>query len=177
MIRLYGKLADQFGAEHNVNVDNGMQAILYLTRIDGFKDVIKEGYYVVHNANAKINQDTLGDDLMIPGNDISIRPAVVAAGGGGAGNVIAGGALIALGTIAGPAAPFLYSAGASLALGGLSMMLAPGIDGKEEPDIRSNLFSNLQTTVEQGQVVPIVYGTRVRVPGRPISAGVAAEER
>lgn len=82
-----------------------------------------------------------------------------------------------LGASAGSIALTVGLIGASIAIGGISQLLAgtprtPGVDAFEKPESKpSTLFNGPVNTVAQGHPVPIGYG-RVRVGSAVISAGI-----
>ena len=117
----------------------------------------------------------------------AVLPAIEGAGDG-AGKVIGGIALVGAAMfIPGGAAlagialqPAVAGLGISMALGGVSQMLAPtpqsGYEERESPDQRpSFLFDGPVNTSTQGLPVPVVYG-RIKTGSVVVSAGMTAEE-
>jgi len=82
-------------------------------------------------------------------------------------------------TLAGSAVVSMGFIGASLALGGISQLLAgtPGDQGiSERPENKpSFIFNGAVNTIAQGHPVPVGYG-RMRVGSAVISAGIATED-
>jgi predicted phage tail protein len=111
--------------------------------------------------------------------DIRIVPVIGGSGGSGFWQALAGVALIGLSFIPGIGAfgvALMRGIGASLALGGVSQMIAPtptlnmGPDSEGDPR-RSDSFSGIQNTSRQGVPVPVVYG-RMLIGSIMISQGV-----
>lgn len=80
--------------------------------------------------------------------------------------VVAG--VFALGTGFAWAAPYLFAAGASLIVGGLVELLAPGPE-TEDADDPSYLFGGPVSNVSQGLAIPVLYGELI-ISGGTISA-------
>lgn len=132
------------------------------------------------------------------GKPLHLVPVIAGAKRGGAVKVVLGTALIAAAVIAaGPGAGFagvawggevgalgltygnLAGLGLSMALNGAAQMLSPQPKAPgsfETADRRpSFLFQGPVTTVEQGGVVPVIYG-KMRVGGTVIAASIVAED-
>ncbi|WP_038198336.1 tail assembly protein, partial [Xenorhabdus bovienii] len=127
-----------------------------------------------------------GELDMTKGNgDIHILPVITGSKRGGLFQTILGVALIAvawwnpLGWAASTAL-FVGASGASMAMGGVSQMLAPQpprLGMRESPDNKpSYAFGGAVNTIAQGNPVPLLYGSR-EIGGAIISAGVYTEDQ
>lgn len=180
---LHGCLAEQFGERHRYQVDTPAEAVRALiANKKGFKDAIynlelrlirsKEG--VDHGID--LDTDTLR--LGMSNSTLHIIPLIGGAkseDGGGVGKAVLGVVLIAAVIItAGGASPFAAAAwgaggayaglagnillgGFAMALGGVSMLLAP-TPKPEEAEKGSFLFNGVTNVSAQGGPVPLVYG-------------------
>jgi predicted phage tail protein len=194
-VRLYGHLAARFGRVHRLDVRTPAEAVraLCATR-DGFRAHLiahsRPGYRVLVGRQAL----TL-DALALPADD-DIRIVPVTAGAGrGAGQILLGAALVAVGVATGGfglAAGAAWSAGAAtfagyiagnlgmaLILGGVVQMLAPQPKTPGTPERPENrpsyAFDGPVNTTAQGNPVPVCYG-RLIVGSQVVSAGMASEE-
>ncbi len=125
------------------------------------------------------------DELYYPAVGKTIHFVAVVAGAAGFGKILAGAALVGLSFYLPGAAlieGFSFSAsslalniGISMALGGLSQMIAGNPAAPTTPEAANNqpsyTFNGAVNTVGQGNPVPIAYG-RVRVGSQVISAGL-----
>ena len=194
-IHLHGALGDRFGGPFSLDVRDPAEAVRALSfQLPGFSEAIRSGdWHVIRgplDAGEPLGEDGLALGLGDSG-ELHLLPAVVGAGGdSGVGKVIAGVALVAAATFvpAGGAlgaeiitASSVGGLGVSMALGGVSQMLAPSpqagdYGSRERPDQRpSFLFDGPVNTSTQGLPVPLIYG-RVRAGSVVISAGMNAEE-
>ena len=107
---------------------------------------------------------------------ITITP--VMAGAGAALRIVVGVVLMVASIWAGPAAPYLFSMGASLALGGIIELLSPTpkmSSGNQRSDNTSYYFDGPVNTVDQGVPVPLIYG-RILAGSQVISARVTIDQ-
>lgn len=180
-ILLGGSLGRQFGREHRLAVSSVAEAIRALTIL--FPQIsykIREGYYTVFSGKRSINKEELthpnGSDV------IRIVPVVAGRKNGGLFAVIVGVVLIVAGFFTGGATwgPALMIGGASMALTGAIMMLAPqsSMPGSlDSPENRpSYSFNGSVNTEAQGNPVPIPYG-EVICGSAVVSGGVYSEDR
>lgn len=102
-----------------------------------------------------------------------------AGGGGGLFSIIVGAALIVASFFIAPAALGLSVGllGGSLVLGGIAQLLTPTptlprqaeTGGETESELESNLFTRNSGNAAQGEVVPVLYGTRLCTAPRLVS--------
>lgn len=184
-IHLHGSLA-HFGERFALDVRDPAEAVRALgIQLPGFREAIEaDSWHVIRGPLE--DGDSLDEDGLTVAlgnqNEIHILPAIEGAGDG-AGKVIGGIALIGASFIPGlnaAVATGLLGMGTSMALGGVSMMLAPSpqsnYDERESPAERpSFLFDGPVNTSTQGLPVPVIYG-RIRTGSIVVSAGITAEE-
>lgn len=194
-VRLYGPLGVKFGREHKFVVASPAEAIQALTlQLKGFEEHLRdEGYgYAILVGKRHLNLTTKLDELHEPPGDGDIRIVPVPAGAkrGGLFQVIIGVVLIVASWYAGGAmgwgylgasgyagATMAFTAGVSLALGGVAQMLSPQPKlnlGESAENRASAYFNGPAQTAPQGNPVPIFYGEGI-VGSVPISAGIYAE--
>lgn len=182
-VHLYGGMAAQFGHSFRLDVRSLAEAARALgCQLPGFRRAIEEGRFRVTCGPSRRRGLKLDKDLItfgLPEGDLHIMPVVRGAGGkGGAiGKIIVGG-LIAAASFFVPAgwafaANFLAGTGASLALSGVSNLLAP--KKKNEPTKKSFMFNGAEGTSEQGGGVPLTIGTCMVNP-ITVSAGVTTSD-
>ena len=116
---------------------------------------------------------------------IKFMPLVAGAKGGGLGQTIVGAVLIAAAFVASftpfaAASPYLYTAGASMLIGGVIQMLSPRAslaqNSQQSADsISSTYFDGPVNNEAQGSPVPLVYG-RVLVGSHTISSSISINE-
>jgi predicted phage tail protein len=194
-IILQGELGKRFGRMHRLDVRSPAEAIRALCAnfrdFAGFLSSSHErnvGYRILSNQDA-VNLDQLHDPA---GQTIKIVPVIAGAGGGNPlASILIGGAIIAaafftggVALVAGQGLVFsgligqvAFGIGVSLALGGISQLLAPtppspGVADATEP---SFVFDGAVNTTSQGHPVPIGYG-RLIVGSAVISAGLSADD-
>lgn len=192
-IILHGDLGKRFGYRHVRQVSSISEACRALSAtLPGFRQYITGKQFKVLRGRAEIGADELN---ITPGNIVRIIPVIEGSGSArdrqSAGKIVLGVALIGV------------SGGMSLALGGLISsstiagygftMALTGVSGliskqPESPlagaggslerpaDKPSFLFSGAQNTVEQGAVIPLVYGTML-TGSIIVSAGIYTEEQ
>ena len=83
--------------------------------------------------------------------------------------VLAGPAGLAL---EGTALTVAYSTAASLAIQGITQLLAPGVEGDSQETNEGYLFEGANNNISQGMPIPVAYG-ELRVGGAPISVSYA----
>jgi predicted phage tail protein len=195
-IILYGKLA-RFGKEFELNVRDTAEAIRALCcQLPGFEAEFKEGsYYLLRDNEIELTEEQLHLSFG-KARELHILPEAVGAKRGGLGKAILGIAVIGVAIALAPATGGLSATaisslgvtygniamfGASLALTGIGQLISPtprvgDYGSREQADERpSFIFNGPVNTVEQGQPVPLVYGT-MRVGSVVISAGLTAEQ-
>jgi predicted phage tail protein len=206
-IRLYGRLKKRFGPEFCLDVSSPLDAVRALIlMVPGFAEELKEGNYKIVRGNRQtglyLDIETVALEL---GNtrEVHLIPTTAHAKSG-FGKILAGVALIGiaiatggaaipaigLGATAGTATAFgglvigtglgimATSIGVMLALGGISMLLAPKPKATKAADSSKDgsfLFGGAQNTADQGIAVPIVYG-RVKAGSVVVSAGLDVEQ-
>lgn len=187
-IVLTGELGRKFGRNHKFAVKTPAEAIRALcANFPDFERHVTEasangvGYRVIAG-----NSDTAIDALHNPTGRAEIKIIPVIGGGkGGLFEVLSGIAMIAVSFVpglnvavwSGAAATWssvAFSVGVSLALGGVSQMLAPHPKTQAQ-SAQSYGFSGPINTLAQGSVVPVGYG-RLIVGSVPISAGVTLDQ-
>ncbi|MEN6621498.1 MAG: hypothetical protein ABFD50_08125 [Smithella sp.] len=196
IIRLYGYLKEQFGAEFRVDVNSPQQAISFLVRqVKGFKEAVKPGTFTIFRGDLKNKKTVRNIDeqetLIRFGKDqeLHIIPIVSGAGSGfrNALKIINGIAFIGVGLLfaaAGlaPVGLAFISIGVGLIAQGTAGLLTPAqrvtptaYDSREPADQRTSfLFNGAVNKTEQGGPVPLVYG-RIRAGSVVVSAGLSAE--
>ncbi|MEA3250128.1 MAG: tail assembly protein [Pseudomonadota bacterium] len=190
-IHLHGSLGAHFGGRFSLDVRDPAEAVRALgIQLPGFREAIEaDNWHVIRGPLEDGDSLDEGGLTVSLGNqnEIHILPAIEGAGDG-AGKVIGGIALVGAAMfIPGGAAlagialqPAVAGLGISMALGGVSQMLAPtpqsGYEEREPPDQRpSFLFDGPVNTSTQGLPVPVVYG-RIKTGSVVVSAGMTAEE-
>lgn len=138
---------------------------------------MNEGWYQVRIVGSDMAPDTITARLnepLPPGAVVHIVPRMAGAKNG-IWQVVAGAALIGASFIPGlnaVAATVLFSAGTSMALGGVAQMLTPVPKTPSMPSTdngrQNTYFSSLDNMVAQGNPVPVLYG-EMQVGSRVIS--------
>lgn len=209
-VYLYGKLANEFGPEFELEANSigDVVRLLEANYPNKFMRIVRDGQYRVTagktiDNGVHFDNDTL--KLNLGSKDLHIMPVPEGSGGNGFFKIVLGVALIAaafafapavvgalgptqgLGTAAFSIGSFSVSYGsialfgASLVLQGISALLTPtpstgDYSQREQADERpSFLFNGPVNTVEQGGVVPVIYG-RSMTGSVLISAGINAEQ-
>lgn len=175
--------------EHRMTTGAGWYDIMgYFKQFAGFEKFMLESKdkglrFAVFNGKENIGED----DLNKPTGREVIRIVPVIAGSKRAGSLqtIIGGVMIAAAFVlsftpfAG-VSPFLYQAGAAMAIGGVIQMLSPqakGLGTQDGPNNRpSYSFNGPVNTSVQGNPVPLLYG-RMIVGSAVISAGIYSEDQ
>ncbi|MBT9097517.1 tail assembly protein [Methylovulum psychrotolerans] len=194
-VKLYGHLRQQFGGVFTFDIDRVGEAISALDcNLSGFRAYLlahsAPGYRVLVDDAPVMAFEELDFSIAIP-RTIKIVPVVQGADSGKAiGQIILGVALVALAAFGGVAAAAAYfgasaATAASLAVGvglmGLSMVAGgvtqllssvPSSAGARQAN--NTVFSNGQSTIQQGLRVPICYGI-IMAEGLPISVRLVVE--
>ena len=192
-IKLYGELAKFLGQKTlEAEVHSAGQAIRFLVvNFPQLEAHMADRYYKVLVGDWEIKEE----EINYPNGqeDIRIVPIVGGEGGRGTRQFLLGAAFIGVGILSGGATfaggsftgvGFLGGAtavigniGIALALTGLSQMLTPVEDVKEEEQDprRSFNFSGIQNTSRAGAPVPVIYG-QTMVGSVVISANIENEQ-
>ena len=188
-IELNGPLGKRFGKIHHRLISTTKEAVVALAKtIPGFEKFMITSEdrgltYARFQDEKNIGLDDLG--FPVKGDVIRITPVVIGSKKAGLLQTILGAVLVVVGVIstftpANAAAPYLYSTGASMMLGGVVQMLSPqpaGLARKESADNKASYaFGGVTNTASQGYPVPLLYGKR-RIGGAIISAGIYTEDQ
>lgn len=188
-IELSGVPGKIFGKVHHRLIGTIHEAgIALAATIPGFEKFMlnskEQGMtYAVFRGKKNIGKDDLG--FPASGEVIRIVPVVIGSKKAGILQTILGAVLVVAGfvstfTPANAAAPYLYSMGASMMLGGVVQMLSPqpgGLARKESPENKASFaFGGVTNTASQGYPVGLLYGKR-RIGGAIISAGIYVEDQ
>ncbi|EBL6727351.1 tail assembly protein [Salmonella enterica] len=187
---LYGDL-QRFGRRFSLSIKTAAEGVYALAmQIPGFRQRMNEGWYQVRIAG----EDALADNLtsrlhepLPPGAVIHIVPRMAGAKSGGIFQVVLGAVAIAAAFWTGGASMAawgalstgLFTAGASMMLGGVAQMLTPqpkapsmhnADNGKQ-----NTYFSSLDNMVAQGNPLPVAYG-EVMTGSRRISQELSTRD-
>lgn len=188
-IELNGPLGKRFGKIHHRLISTTKETVVALAKtIPGFEKFMITSEdrgltYAIFQDEKNIGLDDLG--FPVKGDVIRITPVVIGSKKAGLLQTILGAVLVVVGVIstftpANAAAPYLYSTGASMMLGGVVQMLSPqpaGLARKESADNKASYaFGGVTNTASQGYPVPLLYGKR-RIGGAIISAGIYTEDQ
>ncbi|EIY2760194.1 tail assembly protein [Klebsiella pneumoniae] len=188
-IELNGPLGKRFGKIHHRLISTTKEVVVALAKtIPGFEKFMITSEdrgltYAIFQDEKNIGLDDLG--FPVKGDVIRITPVVIGSKKAGLLQTILGAVLVVVGVIstftpANAAAPYLYSTGASMMLGGVVQMLSPqpaGLARKESADNKASYaFGGVTNTASQGYPVPLLYGKR-RIGGAIISAGIYTEDQ
>ena len=188
-IELSGVLGKTFGNVHHRLISTVHEAGAALSAtIPGFEKFMNNSKekgltFAVFKGKKNISEDDLG--FPVSGEVIRIVPVVIGSKKAGILQTILGAVLvvawfISTFTPAAAAAPYLYSMGASMMLGGVIQMLSPqpgGLARKESSDNKASYaFGGVTNTASQGYPVGLLYGKR-RIGGAIISAGIYVEDQ
>ena len=188
-IELSGVLGKTFGNVHHRLISTVHEAGAALSAtIPGFEKFMNNSKekgltFAVFKGKKNISEDDLG--FPVSGEVIRIVPVVIGSKKAGILQTILGAVLVVAGFIstftpAAAAAPYLYSMGASMMLGGVIQMLSPqpgGLARKESSDNKASYaFGGVTNTASQGYPVGLLYGKR-RIGGAIIFAGIYVEDQ
>tara|TARA_B100000941_G_scaffold210805_1_gene154436 strand:- start:3016 stop:3621 length:606 start_codon:yes stop_codon:yes gene_type:complete len=194
-VKLYGELAKFLGQKtFEAEVHSAAQAIRFLVvNFPQLEAHMADRYYKVSVGDWEIKKE----ELNYPNGqeDIKIVPIVGGEGGRGTGRFLLGIGLIGAAILLPGAAPVLGASGftaaagtagftaivgnigIALALTGLSQMLTPveNIKEEEQDPRRSFNFSGIQNTSRAGVPVPVIYG-QTMVGSIVVSANIENEQ-
>lgn len=188
-IELSGVLAKTFGRVHHRLISTTQEAGRALAAtIPGFERFMIDSKgkgltFAVFKGKTNIGADDLG--YPVTGDAIRIVPVIAGSKKAGLLQTILGAVIVAAGFIstftpAAAAAPYLYSMGASMMLGGVVQMLSPQLSGlaskQSDENKASYAFGGVTNTASQGYPVGLLYGKR-RIGGAIISAGIYVEDK
>ncbi|EAO5284925.1 tail assembly protein [Salmonella enterica] len=187
---LYGDL-QRFGKRFSLSIKTAAEGVYALAmQIPGFREKMTEGWYQVRIAGEDVSEDTLSTRLhepLPPGAVIHIVPRMEGAKSGGIFQVVLGAVAIAAAFWTGGASMAawgalstgLFTAGASMILGGVAQMLTPQ---PKAPSMHSadngkqnTYFSSLDNMVAQGNPLPVAYG-EVMTGSRRISQELSTRD-
>lgn len=198
VVRVYGELAKFLGQrEFKAVVASPAEAIRFLlANFPGLRAHMAEQYYEVRVGRRALPIGDEPEHLHYPvGREEVITFKPVVSGAGATGRIIAGVALIAVAALLLPGAPLAgalgfsiggqavgvaAAVGLSLALSGVTQLLAPtpqiqsGADSEKDPR-KSYSFSGVQNVSRQGLPVPVIYG-EVIVGSIVVSAGIDIQQ-
>lgn len=182
-ICLYGDL-QRFGRRTDLSIKTAAEGVYALAmQIPGFRQRMNEGWYQIRIAGEDVSADNLTARLHEPlpaGAVIHIVPRMEGAKSGGVFQVVLGAVAIVAAFWTGGASMAawgalstgLFTAGASMMLGGVAQMLTPQ---PKAPSMHSadngkqnTYFSSLENMVAQGNPVPVLYG-EMKIGSRVIS--------
>ncbi|ECG0361947.1 tail assembly protein [Salmonella enterica] len=172
-ICLYGDL-ERFGRRTDLSIKTAAEGVYALAmQIPGFRQRMNEGWYQIRIAGEDVSADSLTARLHEPlpaGAVIHIVPRMEGAKSGGVFQVVLGAVAVVAAFWTGGASMAawgalstgLFTAGASMMLGGVAQMLTPQ---PKAPSMHSadngkqnTYFSSLENMVAQGNPVPVPYG-------------------
>ncbi|EAB9445670.1 tail assembly protein [Salmonella enterica subsp. diarizonae] len=182
-ICLYGDL-QRFGKRISLSIKTAAEGVYALAmQIPGFRQRMNEGWYQIRIAGEDVSADSLTARLHEPlpaGAVIHIVPRMEGAKSGGVFQVVLGAVAVVAAFWTGGASMAawgalstgLFTAGASMMLGGVAQMLTPQ---PKAPSMHSadngkqnTYFSSLENMVAQGNPVPVLYG-EMKIGSRVIS--------
>lgn len=178
----------QFGKSYPLAVRSPAEAVKALCiQIPGFERFLSNAKSRGLEFAVFRNRRNIGEDeLSYSGSgDITIAPIITGSKRAGSLQTIIGGVLIAAAyvlsfTPLAAASPFLYQAGAAIAIGGVIQMLSPQAGGLKTSAAPENTpgyaFGSAKNTMASGNPVPLCYGRR-RWGGAIISAAIYAEDQ
>lgn len=175
---LHGALAKKYGKSFEFEAETASEIIRALSaNFVGFsKDIFEGSWHIVRGKTIKGGMD-LGEEeivgMRLGAADLHILPYVAGSKNGGVLKIVLGVALIGLsfgfaGALAAPISTALFGAttwgnamayiGFSLAISGMSTLLAPETDPTKNENEPSFVSSGPGNTNSEGAIVPIVYG-------------------
>ncbi|MFJ2334769.1 tail assembly protein [Pseudomonas helleri] len=178
----------QFGKSYPLAVRSPAEAVKALCiQIPGFERFLLNAKSRGLEFAVFRNRRNIGEnELSYSGTgDITIAPIITGSKRAGSLQTIIGGVLIAAAyvlsfTPLAAASPFLYQAGAAIAIGGVIQMLSPQAGGLKTSAAPENTpgyaFGSAKNTTASGNPVPLCYGRR-RWGGAIISAAIYAEDQ
>ena len=190
-IILHGDLKEQFGERFNVDVSNPIEAFRAMKcQLPGFEAAIRSGsWYVIRempNGLFAVNEEMLG--LGMNNCKLHFLPSIEGDANKGGVKAVLGIALIgaalfvpglqiAMPLIGGTIKSFAILTGLALALGGLSLLLAPTpkLNAGGGDNDQSFLFGGDFNPSGQNFAVPLAYGYW-RIRGMPVASEIVTEE-
>lgn len=176
-VYLHGALGRQYGRRYRLDVASPAEAVRALCTLrPGLRDDMRGGYwrFVVGDGHLSNAIDPhLALFMNMGAQPLHIVPATAPRGGdaGGVGKIVAGTAMVAASFFVPFAAPFVFSMGLSLVMGGISGLLTPtpqaqpgqqATDLAPRPEDRpSFFFQGVTNNSQQGGPVPLVFGTHL----------------
>lgn len=171
-VNLHGNLAELYGRDFRFDVATAAEAVRALcVQLRGFRQTVARGEYQVLVGGAYLDEEEIQMEIASAA-PIDIVPVPSGSKDNGVLKVILGVALIGIGIWAvGTGGLFGISAlsqstvigmGAGMALNGLGMMLSPTptLSSSEKPDdTPSYVFSSALNITEEGNCIPLCYGT------------------
>jgi predicted phage tail protein len=196
-IYLHGQLGEKYGKVFQLDVTSAGETIRALSANfpDFRKDVIEGAWHFVRGEDIDTGFSLDAEQVAsfrLGKGDLHIVPYIAGSKRGGLLKVVLGVALFGLGIWMGFATPIFAGAaasggalggitygnlamlGASLALAGVSQLMAP--EAKSESDEGSFAFSGPGSAYEQGSPVPLVYGFGVITGSVLVSGGIDVEQ-
>lgn len=176
-ILLYGELGEKFGKEFHLAVNSPSEAIRLLSA--NFKEFTS--FFVGEKLEKKyhvfVGEQTIDEkEVNYPFSKkevLKIVPIIAGAQTGGL-KILAGVALIAIGTFV-PGAQPLVNVGAALIVGGVTQLLfaPPNTENREGENTPSYMFDGPINTIRQGNPVPVGYG-RLRIGSQVIGMSLSS---
>lgn len=177
-VKLLGAAGRKFGRSFQLDVKSPAEAFRALCVLcPGLRAWVLSqhekgvGWRVITDSPNGVKSEQLKQET--GAESIIFAPLIVGAGGGGLGgffSIILGVVLIAAAIFIPGVGVAVGLAGAGLVFGGVAQLLTPtpvigkaGTGGQSDEELESNLFSRGSSNGAQGEVVPVLYGTR-RVP-------------
>lgn len=201
-VNLHGVLAERYGGEFRLDVMSVTEAVRALcVQLRGFRNTVARGEFQVLVGGSHLGEDELdmeiGSDARI---DIVPVPAgsknssgwvkvvlgvallgwglsVASAAAVGGGTTL-GAALASQAVIPGITAKTFVTLGAGMALSGLGLLLSPTpvLSSNEKPDdMPSYIFSGALNIAEEGNCIPLCYGTFL-CGSLVVSSGLSIED-
>ena len=187
-IYLHGHLAKMFPKSTKLDVASPAEAVSALRANfgDPFTKALREGWYRVTTGMPNKQQAIDEGRLQLgvaQGGEIHFHPVIAGAGQLGSfvkrtGTIIAGAVLVGLSFVPqlAPISPYLRSVGITLAVSGVSDLLAPSPHAGETTETDENpsfIYKGPLNLTAEGHPVPLVYG-RVRAGSVVVNANVSA---
>lgn len=175
IIRFYGDLK-QFGDKFRMSTETASEALngLYC-QINGLKRHIMNGHFRVRIHGEDMSEKNLqfGLHSKIPENAvIHVIPKIAGAKNTGALSFIAGLVMVVVGAYTNQY--WLVGMGMGMMMGGAAEMLAktPKTEKRDaNGEHRNTYFSNLDNSIAQGAVVPVIYG-EIMTGSKTLSRGL-----
>lgn len=192
-VKLLGELGRRFGRSYSFVASSPKEIISALSnQIEGFKDYLCNahekgiGFRLVDG-----EAEGMGYENVLMGcRQLIIAPIVT--GGGAAGRILLGVALVALAFIPGfgtavaagaAKASFtlvgglFFNLGVSLVLTGIASLLTPPVDQPKETERKDSfLFDRATELTTQGQPIPLLYGKFLAASPLIISSAITTEQ-